>query len=262
MCAACLVDNHAHLDMPRFNADRDEVIGRAWMAGVTNIVSVGTDLASSRKATEIASQYPEVWAAVGIHPQEAKSITRGDIETLAELAHKPKVVTIGEIGLDFYRDYAPHEKQIEILKWQLGLATRLKLPVVVHCRQAEAELMPILSEWLNKNPTNNPGVIHCFSGTLATAQAYLKTGFYLGLGAYISYPSSKALREVVKQLPVDRLLLETDCPFLPPQSQRGQRNEPAYVVETAKELARIKEVGLEEVAEKTAENASGLFNIA
>ncbi|RJO62857.1 MAG: TatD family deoxyribonuclease [Dehalococcoidia bacterium] len=258
-----LIDSHAHLDMSRFDADRDVVIQRATQAGVTSIINVGIDLASSQKAIEMAQRYPTVLAAVGIHPQEVKNISENEIGALADLARKPEVVAIGEIGLDFYRDYAPHEQQIKALKWQLALADEMQLPAIIHCRQAEKEILEVLTDWRarHSSSTKSAGVIHCFNGTLKLAENYLNLGFYISLGAYIGYPSSRAFREVVKQLPTDRLLTETDCPFLPPQSHRGQRNEPAYVVEIAKELANIKEMRLEEVSALTSANAARLFGI-
>jgi TatD DNase family protein len=173
------------------------------------------------------------------------------------------VVAIGEIGLDYYREYAPHEHQIKVLQWQLALADEMQLPVIIHCRQAEKEIIDILSDWrMRQSPSSRlPGVIHCFNGTLKLAENYLKLGFYISLGAYIGYPSSKDFREVVKQLPMDRLLIETDCPFLPPQSHRGQRNEPICVLEIAKELAKINGLSLEVVASQTSDNAKRLFGI-
>ena len=249
-----LIDSHAHLDMPRFSADRDEVMARARQAGITRIVTVGIDALSSRRAVDLAHEHSGVFAAVGIHPEEARNSIPDDIEYLAELAGHPGVVAVGEIGLDFYRDYEPRERQVEVFRWQLDLAARLKMPVVIHSRQAEAELVPILKVWLAKHPADRPGIIHCFNGALATAREYLALGFYISLGGYIGYPSARAIREVVKELPIDRILLETDSPFLPPQSHRGQRNEPAYVAETARELASIKGLSLEEVAGATTEN--------
>jgi TatD DNase family protein len=256
-----LIDSHAHLDMSRFDADRDEAMQRAAQAGVTTIINVGIDLASSRKAIEMAARYPAILVAVGIHPQEATNIIDSDIAILADLACKAKVMAIGEIGLDFYHDCAPHEQQIKVLQWQLSLANETNLPVIIHCRQAEKDILDVLSSWRTEcgNSRSSPGVIHCFNGSLELAEIYLKLGFYISLGAYIGYPSSKSLREVVKALPLDKLLIETDCPFLPPQSRRGQRNEPAYVVETARELAAIKGMSLQEIASITGGNASLLF---
>jgi TatD DNase family protein len=258
-----LIDSHAHLDMSRFDADRDEVIQRATQSGVTSVINVGIDLTSSQKTIEMAQRYPAILAAVGVHPQECTRITEKDITALSHFARRPQVVAIGEIGLDFYREYAPHEHQIKVLQWQLALADEMQLPVIIHCRQAEKEIIDILSDWRTRQNSSSrlPGVIHCFNGSFKLAENYLKLGFYISIGAYIGYPSSKAFREVVKYLPMDRLLIETDCPFLPPQSHRGQRNEPIYVLEIAKELAEINGLSLEIVASHTLDNTKRLFGI-
>jgi len=255
------IDTHAHLDMEHFDADRESVIERARVAGLTGIVTVGIDMASSGQAIALAESHPGIWAAVGIHPQEAGKCRPDDIEKLAGLATSPGVAAIGEIGLDFFRDYAPHAAQLALLERQLELASRLKLPVVIHCRSAEHTLLPLLSAWTGRGGLPSPGVIHCFSGNLETAETYLGMGFYISLGGYIGYPSSKELRQVIRSLPLDRLLLETDCPFLPPQSRRGQRNEPAYLVETAGYLAEIKGLGIAEAAAVTTANAVRLFKL-
>ena len=173
-----------------------------------------------RSAIELATKYPFIYAGVGIHPQETSHTSAQDIRDIAILARHPRVVAIGEIGLDFHRDYSPHEQQIRFLKQQLALAEEVQKPVVIHSRMAEKEMLQILGEWVAKRISQAaPGVIHCFNGTLETANAYLKLGFYISLGAYIGYPSSRALREVIKQLPSDRLMVETDCPYLPPQNR-------------------------------------------
>jgi TatD DNase family protein len=259
-----LIDSHAHLDMEQFDADRKEVIERAEQAGVTSILNVGIDIASSRKAVELSQQYHANMAAAGIHPQETNQTTKQGMTEISQIARDPLVVAIGEIGLDFHRDYSPHEQQIKILKWQLALADELRKPVIIHCRQAEKEMLSILTDWRSgcDSSPRLAGVIHCFSGTLEMANSYLELGFYISLGAYIGYPSSRSLREVIKALPMDKLLIETDCPFLPPQSHRGERNEPAYVVETAKELAEIKGISLEIVADGISANAKRLFGIS
>ena len=256
-----LVDTHAHLDMQHFDNDREEVIARAVKAGVNTIITVGIDLESSKKAMGLAGKHPQVLAAVGIHPQESKQVNKEDISTLEKMAKHPKVVAIGETGLDYYRDYAPHEKQIEVLKWQLELADKMKLPVVIHCRQAEKDMLGILREWTsNKSKSEqSPGLIHCFSGSSDTVHQYLDMGFYISLGGYIGYPSSRKDQGVIKEIPLNRLLLETDAPFMPPQAYRGKRNEPVYVAITAGVLANIISVPLETVARETTQNAYRLF---
>lgn len=255
-----LIDTHAHLDMPRFDADRAAVIDRAREAGVLKIITIGIDIPSSLKAVELAQSDGGIFATVGIHPESAGNTTGQEIDALGRLAVQPRVVAIGEIGLDFYHDYASAEKQIEVFRRQLELASRLNLPVVIHSRKAEKELIPVLKEWLGSYPAEQPGIIHCFNEGFETAQIYLKMGFFISLGGYIGYPSAKGVRDVVKELPLEKLVLETDSPFLPPQSHRGQRNEPAYVVETAKELARIKGLSLEEVSRFTSQNARMVFS--
>lgn len=259
-----LIDSHAHLDMSQFDTDRDEVIQRAEQSGLTSIINAGIDLASSLKSFELSQACRIIYAAVGIHPQESTTISQKDITSLSLLAQKPKVVAIGEIGLDFYHDYAPHEQQIRVLQWQLALADETNLPVIIHSRQADKETLSILADWRMKCTfaSRIPGVIHCFNGNIELAEKYLELGFYISLGSYIGYPSSKSFREVVRQLPVEKLLIETDCPFLPPQSHRGHRNEPSYVVEAAKELANIKELSIEVITAHTSENARRLFGIS
>ncbi len=256
-----LIDTHAHLDMPHFAEDLDETIHRARHAGIARIINVGIDLSSSLKTVELTHRYDFLSAAVGVHPQESKTATVDEMERLAELARQPGVIAIGEIGLDFFRDYSPREKQVEIFERQLELAAVIGLPVIVHCRQAESVLTSVLETWTQRHPCSRRGVIHCFSGNLETAQSYVRLGFYISLGAYIGYPSSKAFQEVIKHLPLERLLLETDCPFLPPQNQRGKRNEPAYMIETAMKLSEIKGLRLEETAQLTTSNAKKLFNL-
>ena len=260
-----IVDTHAHLDMEPFNKDRAEVIARALESGVSTIITIGTDLESSRKAIELAEEYPEVLATVGFHPHEADGVKEEDIAKLAKIAVHPRVMAIGEIGLDFYRDYSPREAQLQVLKWQLELAVKLALPVVIHCRQAEKDMLTVLREWISghKEPSGRPrGVIHCFNGDADTARHYLDMGFFISLGGYIGYPSSHNMLKVIRDIPPDRLVVETDCPFLPPHSHRGQRNEPAYLPLTVASLAEIRQVSIETVARETTRNAHRLFRIA
>ena len=259
-----LIDTHAHLDMRDFDADRSETITRALDAGVGNIITVGTDLESSKKAIEISEHYSGVYAAVGIHPQESTAISQGDMSLIGELARHPRVVAIGETGLDFYRDYSSKTSQIQALKWHLAIAAELALPVIIHCRQAEDDMLDALRSCISEcGDTHGQyrGVIHCFSGTSNIAQEYLKMGFYLSLGAYIGYPSSRGTHEVIRSLPMERLLVETDCPFLPPQSFRGKRNEPAYIPHTIRALASIREEAYEDIAKTTTQNARQLFHL-
>lgn len=257
-----LIDTHAHLDMSAFDEDREETIVRALNAGVGNIITVGTDLESSQKAVELSKRYAGIFAAVGIHPHEAAAIEKSDIARLCEIAGHPKVVAIGETGLDFYRDYSPKEAQIQALKWQLALSAELELPVIIHCRQAEADMLNLLSSCISDYggvDKQYKGVIHCFSSDINTAKEYLNMGFYLALGAYIGYPKSAVTHDTIRSITGDSLLVETDCPFLPPQSYRGKRNEPSYLPLTVKALAAIRGESYENVARMTTQNAQRLF---
>lgn len=258
-----IIDTHAHLNMD-FDNDQAEAISRAADAGVTNIITVGTDLESSRKAVELSERYAGVYAAVGIHPHDVSAITMADMDTLGQIAMNPRVVAIGETGLDFYRDTSPKDKQIMALLWQLDLAEETGLPVIIHCRQATEEMVALLCSRLS-TPTSTRqqyrGVIHCFNGDINTAKEYLDMGFYISLGGYIGYPKSKGLHEVIRSIPQDRLLVETDCPFLPPQKYRGKRNEPSYLTFTVKALAEIMSAPYEDIAAATTQNAGRLFGL-
>ncbi|MDD5082985.1 MAG: TatD family hydrolase [Dehalococcoidales bacterium] len=259
-----LIDTHAHLDMAPFAKDRSEVIAIARDSGVSIIITVGIDLESSRAAIKLAEDHHEVLATVGFHPHEANRMRETDLTSLAELAHKPRVVAIGEIGLDYYRSKVPPATQLQALQWQLALADRLDLPVIIHCRQAEKDMLPLLHDWsdAHNGRSERPlGIIHCFSGNIEVARQYLAMGFFISVGAYIGYPSSKPLRSVIREIPQNRLLVETDCPFLPPQKHRGQRNEPAYLPLTVTALADIREVSSEIIAQETTRNARNLFRL-
>jgi TatD DNase family protein len=256
-----MIDTHAHLDMNQFDTDREDAIKRARQAGVGTIVTVGTDLVSSRKAIDIAGSHQGIFAAVGFHPQDARLMNPGDDRQLAELGKKPKVVAIGEIGLDYYRVNSPKQTQVNALRSQLELAADLGLPVIIHSRQADADVTALLHRWTaTLTPARLPGVIHCFNGTKEIAETYLEMGFYIAFGAYTGYPSSR-LAEVVRSIPEDRLLTETDSPFLPPQAFRGKRNEPAYIPIVIDVIARLRGQSIDTIARQTEENAKRLFNL-
>lgn len=260
-----IVDTHAHLDMSAFDNDRAQVITRASKAGVSAIITVGTNLESSKKAIELADNYPEIFATVGFHPHYTATVDMADIAGLREIANHPRVVAIGEIGLDFYRNYSPKESQLQALKWQLDLAVELELPVIIHCRRAEKNMLDLLRVWTScpeRSHRQRQGVIHCFSSDSDTAKQYLDMGFYLSIGAYIGYPASTNTHNVIRGIPENRLLVETDCPFLPPQSYRGKRNEPAYIPITIQALAQIREKSTDDVANTTTQNACCLFRLS
>jgi TatD DNase family protein len=261
-----IIDTHAHLDMSQFDHDRDEVISRAQNAGVKYILTVGIDLLSSQRAIELAESNSGIIAAIGFHPQEANLMKSDSIRNLREMAKNTQVVAIGEIGLDYYRVKSPADVQIKVIRSLLNLAAEMNLPVIIHCRQAEQDMLKILTEWtasLVKELKQNPGVIHCFSGDAVSAEKYLNLGFNIAFGAYIGYPSSR-LSETIRFVPDDKLLIETDCPFLPPQTYRGKRNEPSYLPDTLGVIAGIKAKSLksfENLAKQTSNNARRLFRI-
>jgi len=260
-----LTDTHTHLDFPQFNGDREQVIERATTAGVRAIVDIGTDLASSQAAVALAEAYSQIYAAVGVHPHDAKTLTEELLEELRALASHPKVVAIGEIGLDFYRDLSPQDKQRQAFKQQLALASEIGKPVIIHDRDAHSEVMATLRRWIeDSHPpsaiSHQPvGVLHCFSGDLAMAQEAIELGFYISIAGPVTFQNARRLRELVRQLPLEKLLVETDCPYLTPHPHRGKRNEPAYVKLVAQEVARVKGLSLEEVARITSDNARTLF---
>jgi len=255
-----ITDTHCHLDEDRFDSDRKAVIERALAAGVNRMISVGTDIQSDKKTIALTEKYPQVHAAIGIHPNESAKVTEAEFNLLQELAKHPKVVAIGETGLDFYRDYSPRETQINNFVRHLELSRQTGLPVIVHSRQSTAETLDILKNWVKQtgHSIGYPGVIHCFSGDWQAAKQFLNLGFYLSFGGYIGYPRSHS-PEVIKQVPLDRLLVETDAPFLPPQLLRGKRNEPSYIVHTINVMAQSLGKTPEETAEITTVNACALF---
>jgi TatD DNase family protein len=252
-----LVDTHAHLDMEQFDGDRAQALQRASEAGVEWLVDVGADLAGSRRAVDLAGNEPRIWAAVGIHPHDAATLTPEALAELTDLAQRPRVVAIGEIGLDYYRDLSPRTLQQEAFATQLDLARRLHLPVIVHNRDAHADTLSLL----RAAGGGLRGVMHCFSGDLELARQVLDLGLHLGLAGPLTYPKATCLAEVARWAPMDRLLVETDCPYLAPQPCRGRRNEPAYVRWVAERLAELRGCPFTVVAQATSANAAALFAV-
>jgi TatD DNase family protein len=243
MHAHGLMDTHAHLMDAAFDSDRDSVLERARAAGVAALVLVGYDLASSQAAIDLARQVPWARASVGIHPNSAAAATAADFEAIAQLARAPEVVAVGETGLDYYRHYTPPDRQRRALEWHVRLAEELGLPVIVHNRQADADMADIL---VAAAPTVR-GVLHCFSSTDSMyLDRMLEAGYFVSLAGTLTFKNAAELRTAVTRVPLDRLLVETDCPYLTPAPHRGQRNEPAFVRETTRRLAEI--VGLAFVA--------------
>ena len=253
-----LADTHAHLDLPEIEPDRDAVLARARTAGVELIINVGIGLENSRQALATARRYPGLRATIGVHPHGAATLKDGDLEALAPLAADPLVVAVGEIGLDFYRRRSPEETQKLWFRKQLEWAGSLEKIVVIHTREATAATLQILQEARSQIPG---GVMHCFGGSWQEAQSFLDLGFYLSFAGPVTYPKAQALREVARKMPLDRLLLETDCPYLPPQPWRGQRNEPAYVAATARQVAEARGLSPEELARATWENSLRAFGL-
>lgn len=252
-----LIDSHAHLELGNFDRDRDAVVERARAAGLEAIVTVGIDLEDSRKAVSLANRYDMVWATVGVHPHDAKSIGAETYDELKLLAAEDKVVAYGEIGLDFFKNYSPRDKQIARFGEQLDLCRDLGLPVIIHDRDAHGETLAMLTE----HRGSLTGVVHCFSGDYAMARRCLDLGYYISIPGTVTYGKADVLREVARKIPLDRLMVETDAPFLSPEPKRGKRNEPAFVAYTARKIADLRGESFELVAAKTTENARNLFGI-
>jgi TatD DNase family protein len=249
-----LSDSHAHLDFPDFDADRDEVFARAREAGVQYIMAMGGagGPAHLRSGVAIAEGRENVWATSGIHPHEAQHATAEHFAELAELTENPRLVAIGEIGLDYHYDHSPRQVQQRVFLRQLEIASAVRLPVVIHCREAWDDCLRILEEQWRRTALG--GILHCFSGTFEDAQRGMDFGFYISFAGNITFPKATNLREVAARIPRDRLLIETDSPFLAPVPKRGKRNEPAYIVHTAAQLAALQNCSVEEVGEFTTRN--------
>lgn len=261
-----LVDTHCHLDFHAFNKDRADIINKAHQAGITRILNPGIDLESSRGAIKLAEAHPEIFAAVGVHPNDALGFHENAITELRVLAKNPKVVAIGEIGLDYYRDRAPISLQHHILIEQLQLASELNLPVVIHSRNANADIIQILADWytqlIKKGSilVTRPGVLHSFSGDEKMAQQALERNFFIGITGPITFLNTHDLQHLVANLPLESLLVETDAPFLTPHPHRGQRNEPVYVKLVVEKIAALHNKPFPFVAETIRQNAVRLFN--
>ncbi len=251
-----LIDSHAHLDMPEFDNDRDEVIKRARKAGIGYIINIGSTLEASRKGVEIARQYDPVYATVGIHPHDATSANSKVYDELKGLLDNEKIIAVGEIGLDYYRDYSPGEVQQKVFRDQVGIARDLNKPIIVHTRDAEDDTLRILKE---EKGSGLRGIFHCFSGDERMARECIDLGFYISFAGPVTYPNATRLREVVKAVPIERLLIETDCPYLSPHPMRGKRNEPANVRYVAEKIGELKRLSLEDIARVTSLNIFMLF---
>ncbi len=253
-----LFDTHAHLHFPEFAGDLAAVLERARTAGVRRMLTIGTNVETSRAAVALAAREADVWAAVGLHPHEAAQADDAALAAIERLAGEPRVVAIGETGLDFFRNLSPRAAQERAFRAQLTLARRARKPVLVHCRDAHEETLAILAE---ERGAESGGIMHCFSGDVAVARRCLDLGLFISLAGPVTYPKARALPDVAKFVPGDRLVVETDCPFLPPQPYRGKRNEPAYLAITAARVAELRGEPVAALAARMAENGRTLLGI-
>ncbi|PYO03201.1 MAG: hydrolase TatD [Candidatus Rokuibacteriota bacterium] len=253
-----MFDTHAHLHFPDFTSDLPDVLARARAAGVSRMVTIGTDVATSQAAIAIASREADVWAAVGIHPHDAADADEAAFAEIATLARQSRVVAVGEIGLDFFRNLSPRDAQERVFRRLLALGRDVGKPVLIHCRDAHEDVLRILAE---ERAGEIGGIMHCFSGDVAIARRCLDLGLLISLAGPVTYPNARALPDVARLVPVDRLVIETDCPFLPPQGYRGKRNEPSYLALTATRVAELRGEPLEALAARLSDNARRLFKI-
>ena len=259
-----LIDSHCHIDGEQFDGDRDEVVQRARDAGVEAMLNVGTGDPRSddfRRAVDVAERYDRVFASVGVHPHDAKLYDDHAEEHLTALVRStPKVIAWGEIGLDFYYDHSPRDVQVDVFRRQIRTARELGLPIVIHSRDADEETVSVLSEECSY-PDFRGGIMHCFGGSAAMAESLVKIGFMISFAGNVTFKKAENIREAALAVPLDRMLVETDCPFLTPVPFRGKRNEPAYVAHTAAFLAEIKSVEPDALARQTTDNFLSFFRI-
>jgi TatD DNase family protein len=262
------VDSHAHLEMEQFDADREQVIARAHDAGIGSIVAIGsgTGPGSLDCGIQLAEKYEFIYATIGIHPHEAKLATDADFEEMAQLAKRPKVIAWGEIGLDYFYDHSPRAVQQQVFVKQLQLAQAAKLPVVIHCRPSDnsedawEDCLSLLTEHLA--PSGLGGVLHCFTGTWAHAQRALDMEFMISFAGNVTFPKAQQIRDAAKQVPLDRMFIETDSPFLAPVPHRGKRNEPVFVKEVARQLGELRGLSTEEIGLQTTNNFCRFFSLS
>jgi TatD DNase family protein len=254
-----MIDSHCHLDFPQFDQDRDEVLARALEAGLVAIVNPGTDLESSRRALALAERCDTIYAAVGVHPHDASTLDPQTLAELRQLAAYPRVVAIGEIGLDYYRDLSPRAEQRAAFEAQLALAAELGLPVIIHQRESATDVMAALRDWAAGGHAGC--VLHAFSGDAAMAHEAVELDFHIGVGGPLTFQNARDLPEIVSDLPVECLLVETDAPYLAPHPYRGRRNEPAYVRLVAERLAELRQMPLDALARQATANAGRLFRL-
>jgi TatD DNase family protein len=255
---AMLFDTHAHYDDEKFNTDRYDIINQVHESGVSFILNASSNIASSIESISLTQEFEFVYAAVGVHPHNVSHINDNTLVTLADFAINPKVKAIGEIGLDYYYNNSPREVQKYWFAKQIGMAKDLKLPIIVHNREAHEDTMNILK---SEKAKEVGGVFHCYSGSVEMAKELLNHNFYISFGGSLTFKNAKKILEVAKAIPNDRILIETDCPYLSPEPFRGRRNDSSYIRCVAEKLAEIKECTFDEIAALTMENAKRLFNI-
>ena len=249
------IDSHAHIQISQFNSDRDAVLKRAHAAEVSTILVIGFDLETSLSAVELAEKHDNLHATVGMHPHDAKNLNPDVLITFRDLLNHPKVIALGEIGLDYYRNLSPREIQKDAFEKQLDLAEDMEMPIIIHNRDAYMDILPILEARQGKVQ----GVLHCFTGDVELMHRSIQIGFHIGIGGIVTYPNAKDVQAVAKEVPLERLLIETDCPWLAPQSWRGKRNEPAYVPAVAEKIAELRNTSVETIGKITARNFNSLF---
>ena len=257
-----LIDSHAHIDFPQFAEDREAMLDRARAAGVTTLLAIGTGPGPEKldSAIPFAEQRDWIYATVGIHPHEAKEVTPQHLDELSKLAKHPKVIAWGEIGLDYFYDHSPRDVQHRVFRDQLALAERAKLPIIIHCRDAWTDCLDLIDQhW---KTMGLGGILHCFSSTLEDARRGIEMGFLISFAGNSTYPKAQNLREIAKALPLEKILIETDSPYLAPQAHRGKRNEPAYVAEVARTIASVRDLSPDEVASATTRNFRRFFGLA
>ena len=257
-----IIDSHAHLEFAQFDEDRDAMLDRARAAGVQTLLAIGSGTGPLERldaAIPFAEEHDWIYATVGIHPHDASAATEEHFVQLDKLARHPRVIALGELGLDYYYDHSPRDVQQQVLRWQLEQARAAKLPIVIHCRDAWDDCLAILDQdWRS---SGLGGIFHCFTGMLDEARRGMEMGFMVSFAGNVTYPKMQYLRDVAREIPLERLLTETDSPFLPPQGRRGKRNEPAFVVEVAEALANVRDLAPEEVAATAATNFRQFFQL-
>lgn len=252
------IDSHAHLDDERFDDDRETVIKNLKTDQIDIVINIGADIASSKSTLNLAQTYDNIYSVVGVHPHSVSELVGLGLDEIEKLARDEKTVAIGEIGLDYYYENSPKQLQKEYFIEQIRLAKKLDLPIVIHSREAVKDTLDIIK---SEKSSNLRGVMHCFSSSVEIAKEYVKLGFYIAIGGVVTFKNARVTKEVAKYVPLESLLIETDCPYLAPEPFRGKRNEPKYIKYTAEEIAKIKEVDLEEIAKITSANAKKLFEI-